>query len=81
MHELAITEGIIRLISTEAKKQGFQKCLGITLAVGKYSGIVPACVTEFFPIAAKGTLAEQAELKFIESPDDFRCYVENLTVE
>ena len=81
MHELAITEGIIRLVSGEAEKQGFKKCLSITLAVGKYSGIVPECVTEFFPIAAEGTIAEDAELRFVESSDQFRCYVENLTVE
>ncbi len=81
MHELAITEGIIKLISDESEKQGFTKCLGITLAVGKFSGIVPECVTDFFPIAAKGTIAENAELTFTESQDQFRCYVEYLTVE
>ena len=81
MHELAITEGIIRLISAEAKKQGFQKCIGITLAVGKYSGIVPECVTEFFPLASKGTIAEEARLTFVECLDMFRTYVENITVE
>ena len=81
MHELSITEGIIRLVSAEAQKPGFQKCLGITLAVGKYSGIVPECVTEFFPLAAKDTVAETAELVFTESPDPFRTYVESITVE
>lgn len=81
MHELAITEGVIKLVETEAKKQGFTKCLGITLAVGEFSGIVPECVTEFFPIAAKGTIAENAALKFNPSPDKFQCYVEYLEVE
>ena len=66
MHELAITEGIIKLVSDEAEKQGFRKCLGITLAVGDFSGIVPA---------------EEAKLEFTKSEDPFRCYVEYLTVE
>ena len=74
MHELAITEGIIKLVSDEAEKQGFRKCLGITLAVGDFSGIVPA-------LAAKGTIAEEAKLEFTRSEDPFRCYVEYLTVE
>lgn len=81
MHELAITEGIIKLISDEAEKQGFQKVLGITLAVGDFSGIVPECVKDFFPLAAKGSIAEGAELSFTKSEDQFRCYVEYLTVE
>ena len=81
MHELAITEGIIKLVSDESEKQGFRKCLGITLAIGDFSGIVPECVSDFFPLAAKGTIAEGASLTFTKSPDAFRCYVEYLTVE
>ena len=81
MHELSITQSIIRLVSSEAKKQGVEKCLGITIAVGKFSGIVPECVSEFFPLAAKDTVAEQAKLTFTESPDPFRTYVESITVE
>lgn len=81
MHELAITEGVIKLVESEAKKQGFTKCLGISLAVGEFSGIVPECVSEFFPLASKGTVAEGAALKFSPGPDRFRCYVEYLEVE
>ena len=81
MHELAITEGIIKLVKAEAVKQGFTKCLGISLAVGEFSGIVPECVAEFFPIASQGTVAEGAALKFTPGPDRFRCYVEFLEVE
>ena len=81
MHELAITEGIIKLVSDEAEKQGFRKVLGITLAVGDFSGIVPECVKDFFPLAAKGSIAEGAELSFVKSEDQFRCYVDYLTVE
>lgn len=81
MHELAFTESLIKLVNTEAEKQGFQKCLGITLAVGTYSGMVPECIRQFFPLASRGTIAAGAELTFAESKDPFDCYVEYLTVE
>ena len=81
MHELAITEGIIRLVDSRAKELGFKKCLAITLAVGEFSGVEPGCIEYYFPIAAKGTAAENAALRFSSSPEPFRCYVENLEVE
>ena len=52
MHELAITKGIIDIVNSEAEKSGFKNVLEITLRVGEYSGIVPECLREFFPIAA-----------------------------
>ena len=54
MHELAITKGIIDIVNSEAEKSGFKNVLEITLRVGEYSGIVPECLREFFPIAAAG---------------------------
>lgn len=81
MHELAFTEGVIKLVASEAQKQGFTKCLGITLAVGKFSGIVPECIIEFFPYASKDTIAENAKLTFVEGADDFKSYVDSLEVE
>ena len=55
MHELAITKGIIDIVNSEAEKSGFKNVLEITLRVGEYSGIVPECLREFFPIAAAGS--------------------------
>lgn len=81
MHELAFTEGIIKIVTSESEKQGFTKCLEITLSVGEYSGIVPDCVREFFPYASKGTIAEGAKISVIPNEDKFGCYVENLIVE
>ena len=73
MHELAITESIIDLINREAKDKGFQKVLAIRLRVGEYSGLIPTCIQEFFPIAAKGSIAEGAALDIQSVPAAFRC--------
>ena len=74
MHELALTEGIISIVESEAKKQGFQRVLEIRLRVGEYSGILPDCLREFFPIAAKGSPAEDAALRIEPVPAVFQCH-------
>lgn len=73
MHELALTEGIISIVNSEAKKQGFQSCRVIKIRIGELSGIIPDCLMEFFPIASKGTMAENAKLELLEVKAAFSC--------
>ena len=73
MHELAIAQGIIQIVDSEAKKKGFQRVLEIRLKLGEFSGILPDCLLEFFPIAAKGSAAEGAELCIEAVPAAFKC--------
>ena len=73
MHELALTKGIIDIVSDEQRKQGFHRVEEITLRVGEYSGIVPQCIREFFPIAAAGSPAEEATLVIETIPAVFLC--------
>ena len=73
MHELAITKGIIEIVNSEQKKQGFERVLEISLKVGEFSGLVPECIKEFFPIAAAGSCAEKAELVVEPIKASFKC--------
>lgn len=73
MHELAIAKGIIDIISREAAAQRFTRVLAVTLSVGEYSGIVPECLEELFPLAAAGTPAEGAALEFAVPESEFSC--------
>ena len=73
MHELALTEGIIEIVREQAEKNGFARVLEIRLKVGEYSGVIPECLQEFFPIASKGTRAEGAALVIRPVPASFRC--------
>ena len=41
MHELALTEAIIRIINSQREKEGFSRVEEIRLRIGEYSGIVP----------------------------------------
>ncbi len=74
MHELAITQNIIAIVESEAKKQGFTRVVSIKLAVGEVSGVVPECLREFFPIASRGTVAEGARVDTYDIPAAVRCH-------
>lgn len=73
MHELTLAKGIIDIVNSEAEKNGFERVLEIRLKIGEFSGIVPDCLREFFPIAAAGTPAEEAALTIESVPAAFRC--------
>ena len=73
MHELAIAQNVIRIVESEAKKQGFTKVRTIKLAVGEVSGVIPECLYEFFPIASKDTIAFGAELSARVIPVAIEC--------
>ena len=55
MHELSIAQSLIGLVESEAEKEGFARVLEIRLRMGEFSGIIPDCLREFFPLAAAGT--------------------------
>ena len=73
MHELSICQSLIDLVDSEAKDKGFDTVLEIKLRLGEFSGLVPECIREFFPIAAKGTVSEGAELSIETIPAAFKC--------
>lgn len=73
MHELSIARSIIAIVEQAAKEEGFARVLEIRLKMGEFSGLVPECLREFFPIAAGGTPAEGAALVMETLPARFRC--------
>ena len=73
MHELALTEGILSIVSSEQKKNAFARVLEIDLCVGEYSGVIPSCIEEFFPLVAKDSAAEGAKLVMKTVKAEFEC--------
>lgn len=73
MHELSIARGIIQIVEAEAREKGFARVLEIDLRSGEFSGLMPQCLREFFPIAAEGSRAQGARLNIETVPAVFRC--------
>lgn len=73
MHELAITEGIIRAAVPAAEAQGASRILEIRLKIGELSGVFPEYIQEYFDAASAGTIAEGAALRVERIPVKIRC--------
>ena len=73
MHELSICQALIDQVESVARTHGATWVERILLQVGPLSGVEPALLQHAFPLAAAGTVAENAELAFEPSPIRVRC--------
>ncbi len=73
MHELAITEGIMQAAIPAAVKSGAKRILEIRLKVGELSGVIPACVEEYFSMLSEGTIAQGAAIVSETIPASIEC--------
>jgi len=73
MHELAITQAVIGLVSEHAEKAEARKVVRINLVVGELTGFVGDFVQFYFDHMTKGTIMENAELTFKTIPTTGRC--------
>jgi hydrogenase nickel incorporation protein HypA/HybF len=70
VHELAITEEIVALVSERAKGARVTRLI---LEIGRLSAVLPDAVRFCFDVCAEGTPLEGAALEVIETPGRARC--------
>lgn len=75
MHELPITESIIKIVSEEADKNNAEKILAINLVVGELTGFLPESIQFYFDIVSKGTKCEEAKLIIENVPVKKICLI------
>ncbi|MDD4850966.1 MAG: hydrogenase maturation nickel metallochaperone HypA [Gemmiger sp.] len=73
MHEMAITESLLRITLAEAAKAGATRVTALHIKMGAYADIVPTILREYFAIAARGTAAEGARVEIGRIPVTMRC--------
>ncbi|CCJ33336.1 MULTISPECIES: hydrogenase maturation nickel metallochaperone HypA [Caloramator] len=73
MHELAITEGIIKIAKEVAEKNNAKRVLNIKVKCGDFSGVIPSLIQEYFDIVSKGTIVEGAKLLIDRVPIKIIC--------
>ena len=74
MHELPITESILKIVLKHAKMNSARKVMAIHLQVGKLSDLEDDWIQRYFDYLSKGTLAEGAKLKIERTPIMVRCH-------
>jgi hydrogenase nickel incorporation protein HypA/HybF len=73
MHELAITENLVKIALSKAEEIGTSRIKGINLKIGKLTGYVPEAVEMNFRLITPGTKAEGAVLNIEWVPLTCRC--------
>jgi hydrogenase nickel incorporation protein HypA/HybF len=73
MHELSVCQALIDQVVELAREHRANRVERIVLSVGPLSGVEPALLMTAYPIAAAGTVAEDAALELIQSAVRVRC--------
>jgi hydrogenase nickel incorporation protein HypA/HybF len=73
MHELAVTESILKIALEASQKNGARRITTIDLVIGELSSVVDDSVQFYFDILSQGTLAERARLRFQRESSKGTC--------
>lgn len=73
MHELALTENILRTALAHAQQAGARRLLAVNLAVGQLSELTPDSIRFYWEFISQGTLGEGATLNFEPLPCQWVC--------
>ncbi len=73
MHELAITESLLRLATRHGLAAGAKRVTDLYLVIGELSSVVDESVQFYWDIVSRGTLCEGARLHFERVPAELGC--------
>lgn len=73
MHEMAVTEDILRIVTQHARKAGATRVTDIHLVIGELASFIDDSIQFYFEMLSPDTLAEGALLHFKRIKTRFRC--------
>jgi hydrogenase nickel incorporation protein HypA/HybF len=73
MHELPITEDILRIVTEHAQKADATRVTHINLVIGELTSFIDDSIQFYFEMLSPGTPAEGATLHFQRIKTRFRC--------
>jgi hydrogenase nickel incorporation protein HypA/HybF len=74
MHEMSLTEGIMRILEDEAAKHGFARVKTVWLEIGELSSVDPEAMEFCFGAVTRGSpVAAEARLDIIRIPAAAWC--------
>ena len=75
MHELGVTESVLRLVVEEGERHKASRITAVNLEIGEFASIVPDAVEFYWSFLAEGTIARGAQLNWRTIPAEARCWV------
>ena len=73
MHELAVTESLLKTATEFAQKNDAKKVIRLNLLIGNLSGIVDDSVQFYWDMISEDTICSQAQLNIERRPAKFKC--------
>ena len=73
MHELAICQALIEQVERVARENSARRILSVTVAIGPLAGVEPKLLEHAYPLAAAGTVAQDAQLVIESVGVQVRC--------
>ena len=73
MHELPITEGILKIALRHAAMNNTRQVLAIHLQIGSLNDLEDEWIQRYFDYLSKGTIAQRAKIKIERTPVLVQC--------
>lgn len=73
MHEMSLTEGVLRVLEDQAKAQSYSRVRTVWLELGQLSHADPQAMAFCFDAVMRGTLAEGARLEIVRTSGEAWC--------
>jgi hydrogenase nickel incorporation protein HypA/HybF len=73
MHEMAVTESILRIALDHAGRAKAGRISAINIRIGQLSSLVDDSIRFYWDLIAADTIAEKAELRFERIPARVQC--------
>lgn len=73
MHELAVTEAILKLVLATATRERARRVVQVSLRMGEMSDLKAVWIQRYFDHLAAGTVAEGARIAVESTPPAFSC--------
>ena len=73
MHELSVTESLLKITLEHAEKANARRVTDLNIVIGDLASMVDDSIQFYWEIIAKGTIAEQAKLNFRRVPAQLQC--------
>jgi hydrogenase nickel incorporation protein HypA/HybF len=73
MHEMALTESIVEIVSEEARRHGAGKVRVVRLVIGAFAHVEPDALRFCFDAVSRDTIAEGATLDIVRAPGEGYC--------
>jgi hydrogenase nickel incorporation protein HypA/HybF len=74
MHELAVTQSILKIALDNAETVQAKQIIGINLQIGQLASLVDDSIQFYWDIISEGTIALGAKLNITRVPTMMRCF-------